>query len=132
MASFREQMRENMTVAMTVSSLKDILEELVKDGHGDAIMGFRLGHLEDSIYAVNFPFADICMDKVTGNIFITPAPPIQDAETKKVIPKFDFSVTIDGEEATLKFTKPEPGISQFIVEHEFDGTTTITTIEKEM
>ena len=99
--SFSEKLCEKACYCMTVSGLRDLLDDIDEDGYGDACIAFRLGHSEDGIHAVCLPIADIRVDEGRKKVLLTPAARVREVNGVAQ-PDFDLSVTFNDNDFSVK------------------------------
>lgn len=103
--TFKEKMLDYMRATTSVKDLKEILDDLVENGFGDARVAYRIGHTNDAIpKAVNFPLADIRIADDKSMVLFTPAARVKDFKDRK-IPEFDIVASFDEKSMKLSFEK---------------------------
>lgn len=102
--NFLESLCQKACYCMTVSGLRDILDDLCEDGYENAYIAFRLGHYDDGIKAVCLPIADIRVGNDKDRVILTPA-----ARTKEVngVSQPDFDLCVSFRDNDLSVTMEE-------------------------
>lgn len=101
MDNFREQMSHYMRYGITVNELKETLDDLINDGYGEYVVGFRIGHTVENL-AINFPIINPMISEEGHGVFFSPAAPVKEFKDR-LIPEFDIVASICGDNMQLKF-----------------------------
>jgi hypothetical protein len=101
MAKITEELSHYMRNALTIGQLRDMLNEMVDDGLGECVAGFRIGHTFDG-KILTFPLADVRVNQEESCVLFTPAPSIKEVNGHWM-PEFDVTVDIKEDAFVLQF-----------------------------
>lgn len=96
-----EKLCEKACYCMTVSSLRELLDDLCEDGYSDSCIAFRVGRSDDGQNAVCLPIADIRVDPFREKVLLTPAARIHEVNGVAQ-PDFDFIVSFNEDNFSVK------------------------------
>lgn len=99
--TFEDKMQERMRYCLSVTGLRDILNEMIEDGYSDAQVAMRIGHTDDC-RAVCFPLADIRVDPDKSKVLFTPSARVKPCGDT-LIPEFDIHIDVNDDDIRLSF-----------------------------